>query len=230
MKKIAIALFSAVCVAAPINASTNPDIKDLLQSAAGALTGNQSGNTNSKGTSDILSGLQGLVEGVISKSDLTEADLIGSYKYSKPAVAFKSDDLLKKAGGAAAAGVIEGKLSPYYQKVGIDRLTATFNDDKTFQFVIGKIKLSGTYEKDAQSTEGDFNFNFNVAGKIPMGGFKAHVTKTGGNLEITFDASKLIQLVNVIAKIGGSKTIGTVATLLNSYDGLNCGFDLTPVN
>ena len=112
MKKIATALFSAVCVAAPINASTNPDIKDLLQSAAGALTGNQSGNTNSKGTSDILSGLQGLVEGVISKSDLTEADLIGSYKYSKPAVAFKSDDLLKKAGGAAAAGVI---LPPFFR-------------------------------------------------------------------------------------------------------------------
>lgn len=84
----------------------------------------------------MLSGLQGLVEGLISKSNLTEQDLVGQYKYSAPAVAFKSDNLLKKAGGSAAAGVITAKIAPYYEKVGITSLTATFNEDKTFLFTI----------------------------------------------------------------------------------------------
>ena len=207
--------------------SANPDITDLLRGAAASLSGGKN-SENTQGN-DVLSGLQGLVEGLIAKSNLTEQDLVGQYKYSAPAVAFKSDNLLKKAGGSAAAGVITAKIAPYYEKVGITSLTATFNEDKTFLYTIKKVKLSGTFEKDPDSETGDFIFTFNAGGKIPLGHFKSHVEKVGTKLTITFDASKLITLVNTIASVSGQKTLQGVATMLNSYDGLNCGFELTPV-
>lgn len=220
-------LVLAALVGAP-DMSASPDLKELLKGAASNLGGN-SDNSSKSGGNDVLSGIQGLVEGLISKSDLTEADLVGNYQYSAPAVAFQSSNLLQKAGGAAASGVITSKLAPYYEKVGINQLKATFNEDKTFQFTIKRVKLSGTFEKDPESATGDFIFKFNAAGKIPMGHFKSHVEKVGSKLTITFDASKLITLVNTIATISGQSTLKTVATMLNSYDGLNCGFELTPV-
>lgn len=228
MKKFAITLFAALCVFA--SASANSDIKDLLKGAAGALGGQSAGTEQGSGNgSSILSGLQGLVEGVISKSDLTEADLVGTYVYSAPAVSFNSSDLLKKAGGAAAAGVLEGKMAPYYQRVGLNNLQVTFNEDKTFTFTIKRLKLSGTFEKDAESANGDFLFHFTAVSSIPLGTFKGHVEKVGSKLNLTFDASKLITLVNSIASLSGRKSLQTVASLLNSYDGLNCGFELSPV-
>lgn len=227
MKKSRIILgaLAAIMISAAPAAQANPDIKDLLR-GLGQSAGN-GGESNGQQSSG-LGALQGLVEGIIGKSDLTEADLVGSYKYSAPAVAFKSDDLLKKAGGAAAAGVIEAKLQPYYEKVGLQHLTAQFNDNNTFTFKVGRVTLSGTYAKDTASEKGDFIFTFQAAKKIPLGKFQAHVEKVGRKLTITFDASKLITLVNTISKISGQSSLQTVASLLNSYDGLACGFELTP--
>lgn len=221
MKKLITLLFALIVLSSAPMAQAAPDITDLLKGALGS--GNSGGD---KGGNTALSGLQGLVEGLISKSNLTEADLVGSWKYNKPAVAFKSSDLLKKAGGAAASGVIEEKLSPYYEKAGIDNLTAVFNDDGTFKFQLKRGALSGTYAKDPESENGDFIFQFKAAGKIPLGQFKAHVEKVGSKITITFDASKLITLVNTIASVSGQSTLKSVASMLNSYDGLNCGFEL----
>ena len=69
MKKFfAIMLTLAAMASAPV-ASANPDITDLLK---GALGGAQSGSGNSdNGTSTALSGLQGLVEGLIAESNLS---------------------------------------------------------------------------------------------------------------------------------------------------------------
>jgi len=232
MKKIALILSCFLTLSAmssSVHATT--DIKDLLKNAAGSLQKGNNGSDQSDGSgSTSLSALKGLVEGVISKSDLTEADLTGEWKYSAPAVTFKSDNLLKKAGGAAAAGVIADKIAPYYAKAGINQLTATFNEDKTFTFKIRQISLSGTFEKDAASETGDFIFRFKAANKISLGKFNAHVEKAGRKLTITFDASRLINLVNTVASASGHGTLKSVAAMLNSYDGLNCGFELTPVS
>lgn len=223
MKKTASILIAAAILAAAPAAKAEPDITDLLKGAAGALKG----GSGEKAGETALSGLKGMVEGLISKSNLSESDLVGSWRYSAPAVAFQSDNLLQKAGGAAAAGIITEKLSPYYEKAGINNLTAVFNEDKTFKFQMKRVTLSGTFEKDPASETGDFIFNFKAAGKIPMGKFKAHVEKVGSKLTITFDASKLITLVNTIASVSGQATLKSVASMLNSYDGLNCGFELS---
>lgn len=230
LKKFALILSLVSVFGSTQAAFANPDIKDFLKNAASSLTNNKTDNSQSNSTSTALSGLQGLVEGLISNSNLTEADIVGSWKYSAPSVAFQSDNVLQKAGGSAAAGVITKQLAPYYSKVGLNKLTATFNEDKTFSFQLKKINLSGTFEKDAESETGDFIFHFTTAGNYSLGQFKAHVEKVGTKLTITFDASKLISLVNTVAKLSGKSSLQTVASLLNSYDGLNCGFEFTQSN
>ncbi len=217
MKRIVIAFIATVVSLGSFHAGA--DIKDLLKGLGGAVS--------SEGTqSTAASGLEGLVKGLLSTSKITEEDLVGAWKYSGPAVAFQGGNFLGKAGGAAAAGVIADKIAPYYKKVGIDKMTCLFNDDKTFEFKVGRVILKGTYEvANAKDPDGSFWFNFTI-GKIPVGKMKGHVEKQINTMTLTFDASKLITLVTTIAKFSGKSSLQTMANLLNQYDGLNCGFEL----
>lgn len=210
------AMTSLLLAAAPA-ASASPDITDLLKGAASKIGGGD-------GTT-ALSGLKGAVEGMIAKSDLTAADLVGDYKYSAPAISLQSDNALQKLGGSAATGVIVDKLAPYYQKAGLTSMTATFREDGTCEFKVKKATVTGTYERNES---GDFTFNFKAVKKIPLGNMNAHVEKIGKKLTLTFDASKLIKLVNAVASVSGQSSLQTAAKMLNSYDGLYAGFELTP--
>lgn len=210
------AMTSLLLAAAPV-ASASPDITDLLKGAASKIGGGDG--------STALSGLKGAVEGMIAKSDLTAADLVGDYKYSAPAVSLQSDNALQKLGGSAATGVIVDKLAPYYQKAGLTSMTATFREDGTCEFKVKKATVTGTYERNES---GDFTFNFKAVKKIPLGKMNAHVEKIGKKLTLTFDASKLIKLVNAVASVSGQSSLQAAAKMLNSYDGLYAGFELTP--
>lgn len=216
MKKILIALAAAFCLGS-FNASA--DLTDLLKGIGSAASSEGAQST-------AASGLEGLVKGLLSNSKITEKDLVGSWKYSGPAVAFQGGNFLEKAGGAAAAGVIADKIAPYYKKVGIDKMTCVFNDDKTFEFKLNRVTLKGTYEvANAKDPDGAFWFNFTV-GRIPIGKMKGHVEKQINTMTLTFDASKLLTLVSTIAKVSGQSSLQAMSNLLNQYDGLNCGFEL----
>ena len=213
---LSFAMASLLLAAAPA-ASASPDITDLLKGAASKIGGGDG--------STALSGLKGAVEGMIAKSDITAADLVGDYKYSAPAVSLQSDNALQKLGGSAATGVIVDKLAPYYQKAGLTSMTATFREDGTCEFKVKKATVTGTYERNES---GDFTFNFKAVKKIPLGKMNAHVEKIGKKLTLTFDASKLIKLVNAVASVSGQSSLQAAAKMLNSYDGLYAGFELTP--
>ena len=68
--------------------------------------------------------------------------MTGTWTYSGSAVEFESDNLLMKAGGAAAATMAENKLNEQLSKVGIKegQMSFTFNADSTFTSTVGKRK------------------------------------------------------------------------------------------
>lgn len=213
-----------MALAPTMHAASRPDITDLLKSAAEKAKGGSDDNSGST----ALSGLKGLAEGLLTSSKVGEDDLVGNWRYNAPAVTFKSDNLLQKAGGSAASGVIVEKIAPYYEKAGITSLTATFNQDRTFELKVKKITLTGTYALAGDEANGDFVFNFKAVKKLPLGKMNAHVDKVGSKITLTFGASKLIKLVNTVAQVSGRASLQSAAKLLNSYDGLNCGFELSP--
>ena len=223
MKKYLLGIATTFCLATTSCASTAPDLTDLLKGAASQLGGGNSGGTSSSSSSDILSGLKGAVEGLLTNNNLTEADLVGSYVYSAPAVTLESENALQKIGGSAATGVIVDRLAPYYQKLGLTNLATTFNEDGTCSFVVKKATLSGTYKRNE---DGTFAFSFKAANAIPIGTMNAHVSKVGSKLNVTFDVSKLISLMSAVANVTGQSSIQSIVQLLSSYDGLYAGFEL----
>ncbi len=217
----ALAISAAFCACATTQPATTTD------SPLGNLLGNlgkgssESGDSKSGGLGDVLGGVLG---GLISTDDVKPASMVGTWSYSGPAVCFKSENFLQKAGGAAAAGVVEGKLAPYYEKLHLTQLVLTINEDLTFTMQSGKLRAGGTIEKDEN---GDIIFHFQALKSIKIGSMKAYVTMTGkSSMSLMFDVSKLITIAKTIGSVTGSSSIKAMTSLLDSYDGVCAGFKL----
>lgn len=185
-----------------------------LSDILGKVTGKAGGVT------DIVSGV---IEGVFTKSNLTLQDLVGTYTANGPAVTFKSENLLQKAGGLAGAATLESKIKPYYEKYGLNNMTLVIDQDANFTMKIKSLSLKGTITKN--DSEGTFDFNFNVAG-IKLGKFTAYIEKSGSNLKLMFDASKLKDIISTVAKFTGNTMASALASILDSYDGACIGFKM----
>lgn len=230
MKKLITLLSLAIIVLAssPAASASEWDINDIL----GNLGSGRSEQTSTKKNDDTSKkggSLGDLLSGVANKfglgsSSLTIEKLVGTWKYSGPAVSFKSDNLLLKAGGAAAATQVESKLEPYYRTAGLTSLVLTVAEDSTFTFKARLITLTGTMSRDSES--GNFIFTFKALKSINVGSMESYIVMNGNKMELTFDVSKLLVLVEKAGKISGNSTIKSVSTLLNQYDGMTAGFEL----
>ena len=74
-------------------------------------------SASAQSASDILSklGLGTVANNILGSGKVTIADIEGNWDYVEPAVEFKSDNLLKKAGGSVASTTVVNKLRPYYK-------------------------------------------------------------------------------------------------------------------
>lgn len=194
-----------------------------LSSCGGPLgTLGSAGNGTNLGSS-MLSGVNSsdLIGNLISTftSGITtnQAALIGSWTYAKPCVQFESQNLLTQAGGSVVATSIENKLATYYQKVGITAGKAkfVFAQDGTVQYTIAGRTMTGRYTFDASkkmvtiTTQTGVNVN-------------AYVSISTSQMALTFDASKLLTLVNSAA--AASSSLGSISALAGSLNGMKIGF------
>ena len=208
----------ALLTALPAMASG--DLKDLLNSVT-------SGKSSSDNNSNPLGSRGSVISNLTASSSFELADLQGTWDYQSPAVTFQSDNVIQKAGGAAAASTIEGKMAPYYEKAGITSLQLTVDAENNFTMKLKRGSLKGTVSKDEQ---GNLEFNFSAFGKIKLGKVSAFATKSGNTLNLTFDVSKLISIVKSVSSVSGISSLNTISSLLSSYDGIYAGFKLNRVN
>lgn len=220
MKKFKLYFFSLLALFAGVNSSNAQSISDIL----GKIGQSAKGDNNSSGISGTLGNI---LEGVFSSSNLTIADLTGNWLSSGPAVCFQGDDVLKKAGGIAAAAAIENKIDPYFKQYGLTGAQLWVLEDGSFTLTIKKVKLKGTVTQNESGEKGVFDFNFTALGKVKLGAIKTYVQKTSQSMDVMFDAKKLMQLVSVVSKISNVKTLNTLSSILNSYDGLCVGFKMS---
>lgn len=175
--------------------------------------------------SDIGSTISNVIEGVFTKTDLNVEDLAGVYVSDGPAVTFKSDNFLQKAGGIAGAAAVETKLNPYYEQYGLNGMPLTIDSDANFTLTLMRMKLTGTIEKIGEG-DGTFRFKLMVGGKMKIGEFTAYVEKSGNNLNLMFDATKLKELISTVASFTGGTMVKTLASILDSYEGMCVGFKM----
>lgn len=197
-----------------------------IRGALGKLGSQSSQDSEGSSNSSALGGVLGLVGNIVLGTDVDLKDIQGDWKYVAPAVSFRSEDILKKAGGEVAAKAVEDKIKPYYEKVGITAMTFSVAEDSTFVMTVRGVTLKGDLVKEQ---DGNFTFKFKAVGRISIGSMKSFIVRDGSNIDITFDASKLMTLVSKIASISGNQTLGAASNLLNSYDGLNVGFEVARV-
>ena len=98
------------------------------------------------------SNIGGIVNNALSSSDVKLSDLQGSWTTSGPAVIFRSDDLLEKAGGAAASSIVEEKLAPLYSKLGVDNTKITFDNNGNFTLSVNRASCWIYYPPDKSIT------------------------------------------------------------------------------
>ncbi|MDE5719901.1 MAG: DUF4923 family protein [Paramuribaculum sp.] len=174
--------------------------------------------------------LRSLIGGILgTNTAVTLESVAGTWSYDSPAVTFKSDNLLKKAGGAAAATAVEKKLEPYYKTAGLDKMEVTFSPDSTFTMKLGRMSLGGTVEPAAKDSDATMTLCFKLGGKVPMGSMDAYIKRNGKNsIDLTFDVSKLIWIIDKVAAVSGSASAQAMSKILSSYEGITAGFTLRP--
>ena len=191
---------------------------------AGVLGGLLGGGTTTGSSSTGSSIISGILNNVIGSATFSQADLCAhTWKYSKPGCAFTSENLLAKAGGEIAASKIEEDLSKYYSKFGFSKSNTyfTFKTDGTFAAKIDGKAWNGTYTFDEKTHA------IQLKGLLlSASGF---ATRTANGISLLFEQKKLLTLVKTLSKLNltGSTTMSAVSSIVDNYDGVRIGFEMT---
>ena len=191
---------------------------------AGVLGGLLGGGTTTGSSSTGSSIISGILNNVIGSATFSQADLCAhTWKYSKPGCAFTSENLLAKAGGEIAASKIEEDLSKYYSKFGFSKSNTyfTFKTDGTFAAKIDGKSWNGTYTFDEKTHA------IQLKGLLlSASGF---ATRTTNGISLLFEQKKLLTLVKTLSKLNltGSTTMSAVSSIVDNYDGVRMGFEMT---
>lgn len=194
------------------NSSTGSVLGGIL---GGILGGGSSSSSSNNG------GLMSALSTIFDNSKVATADkIIGTWKYTEPAVVFESNNALKNIGGKVASAAIEKKLESQLEKLGIKKgkLKMTFDKSGNFTQTLGAKTLNGTYTIDGKQVVLTYT-----------GGIKQLIGTTqvdGNSLLIVMDVSKLMKYAGTLGKLTGNSSISTLSSLLGSYDGMEVGVKL----
>lgn len=200
-------------------------ISIILMAGALCLAG-QTASAQSLG--DILKKVTGneTVKNVVETVTGTTlpVDVKGTWTYSGTAVKFESEDLLKSTAASLAASQVEDKLDSYVAKVGIKAGTFsfTFNEDKTFSATVKGKSFNGTYTVSEDYKTMSLQFGKTIGLKP----FTATISATSGQLDLLFQADKLLELLGKLTSTSSNSTLKTIGSLVNQYDGMMLGLEL----
>jgi hypothetical protein len=203
----------------------------MLAASCGTLGTGVSNGTTGSSTGNVLCSVIGamsngeaignVLSSVIGLNQLSQSQLIGTWRYNGPGCAFTSDNLLAKAGGEVAATQIEQKLEQQYAKLGFSSSNTyiTFNQDGTFALKIGGKSFSGNYTYDAGTGA------LNLKGLLLS--LNGYATRNGSGISVLFESKKLLSLLQTMAALSGNSTLSTIGEVSKNYDGARLGFDMS---
>lgn len=192
--------------------------------SAGSVVAGVLGGLLGGGTTTGSSIINGILNNVIGSATFSQADLCAhTWKYSKPGCAFTSENLLAKAGGEIAASKVEEDLSKYYSKFGFSKSNTyfTFKTDGTFAAKIDGKSWNGTYTFDEKTHA--------ILLKGLLLSASGFATRTANGISLLFEQKKLLTLIKTLSKLNltGSTTMSAVSSIVDNYDGVRIGFEMT---
>ena len=228
MKKIVLAI-AAMALTGSIETQAQ-DILGTLKSAVGTAA-SKSGNSTVAAIGNLL-----------GTSSVSAADLVGTWNYSQPAVAFESKNVLTNVGTAAASSAIEKKLATYLTKAGFTKgkVQIILNEDKKNGYVVyNKAKIpvnwsvSGsdlTLKVGTSSVNEGLVSSTKLANLTKYNTFKMNVKKSGSELQVAMKADKLMSLLQSIMSAAGkadTSATNAISGLTKSIDGMYLGLKMS---
>ena len=197
MKQFVLSAFLWVVTAFSMNSQAQSSLSNFFSN----LFGSSQNNTVTTVTS--------VFNHLIGNHTVTSTSLVGTWAYSQPAVAFESQNLLGKAGGAVTANVLEKKL-------GNALTTYGFKPDSTFSMRIKGRTVTGRYSV-SKST-------LTLRSRLGTTLVTANVAIASNQLQLTFTANKLLTFVKQVAALSTtSTTLNTISQLAGNYSGMQLG-------
>ena len=186
---------------------------------SGCMSG-QSGLSGILGTVTNGETIGNVITSVLGLTKVTQRDILGTWKYYQPGCAFTSEQLLKKAGGEVVAAEIKTKVKPYYDKAGVNSSNTqiTFSEDGKFSAIVAGRQFSGTYTYDEASAK--------ISMKTLLFTVNCYAKKNAGSMGFLFEASKLLNVLQMLSALSGSSDLSAIGDLAKQYDGVRIGFDM----
>lgn len=205
MKKVYLILAAALFAAACPQQAEGQSLKDLF---------------NKKG-------IEGIVNTVVEQMDIIPENITGHWEYAGTAVKFTGDNMLMNAASELASGQVEEKLDEYLQIIGLKEgvFGYTFNADSTFTTTFNKMEFHGKYTFSPE--EDTIELNYGKTGKLKGVSMKTMVSVTPASMQLLFNADKLLEFIGKISSSVGDARLGTLSSLVEQYDGMKIGFELT---
>ncbi len=203
MKNFFKSVFFGVVLMTSMNASAQIDLGNLGKVVSSAI-GTEAGSI------------------ITSKNNVSKKNIVGTWTYKQPSISFESNDLLKQAGGQLTSAAIEKKLAEQFTKVGITagKFLITFGNDNTFSTIKnGAVTTSGTYVLNGPK----ITFSY-LEGSAKVTGY---AQMKNGLLSISFDSSKVIDVMSKMSKYSANTTLSTISSLAGSFNGMKTGVALS---
>lgn len=203
MKNFFKSVFFGVVLMTSMNASAQIDLGNLGKVVSSAI-GTEAGSI------------------ITSKNNVSKENIVGTWTYKQPSISFESNDLLKQAGGQLTSAAIEKKLAEQFTKVGITagKFLITFGNDNTFSTIKnGAVTTSGTYVLNGSK----ITFSY-LEGSAKVTGY---AQMKNGLLSISFDSSKVIDVMSKMSKYSANTTLSTISSLASSFNGMKTGVALS---
>ena len=166
---------------------------------------------------------------IISKDSLTIKDLSGEWETTGPAVVFKSDEILGKAGGAAASATAEKKLKPHFTKLGLENSSMTIDKDGNVEFLISGKSIKGTLKPNSDDS---FSLKLGRSKITSKLGKERDITvyfrKSGKTLSMASDVKKMLEIVKKVGSF--SSSVEKLANMLDQYEQICIGLKFEKQN
>lgn len=206
IKRMALCAITLTTASATMQAQ---GIFDLAKKAAQTVAGNNAT-------------LGSVVGSLIGTADLTQQDVVGTWTYNEPAVAFESESLLTNAGGAVVATSVEQKMATQLKRVGFTsgKASITFKADNTYTCTAAGKTVSGTYEVKKNTI---------VLKAQGITAATANAKLTGSQLQMSFQTNALLKGINALSSVAGnySSSLKTLSSVAKNVKGMQMGMRFT---
>ena len=163
---------------------------------------------------DLLNKGKDVVGSVVEQLDVIPKNIEGNWEFSGSAVKFTGDNVLMIL---RFCGQVHRRQRADERRIGAGTFTTTFN----------KMNFSGQYTFSQE--EGTIALDYGKNEKLKGVSLKTDVSVSLNSMQLLFNADKLLDFISKITVTVGDSKIGALTSLIDQYDGLKIGFELSRV-